>query len=384
MNRCVFQCHREWWWWWCWWCEGHGRGRRDDTHLDRAAHTHTLVPLNVQLTKFLSIVIAIFERLVAIAAALEEGGNLQILLVFGLREREVGEYHAQQADEAEEKESSVLVDCLGQLGEELGDEEGAQPVDSGGARRGGTARHQRRELGNHQPWNWTPADGEADDEHDQADHGNGAQVGAGAVLRGVVVHAQRTQADGVQAAREVEQRLAAEARDEEATEAGDHHLHDGNDETAPESVELHLRLLEDGGRVEHDGVDARKLLQHIQHEGQNGGHVVRVLAVGRHEHSHAELGLAAQFGFDFGQLVRVVVAIAAQLLHRLLGLGLAILRQQPAGRLGHEEHEDTHQDGGDGAEQRQHLEVEEDSKHVDEKDADGDTDLGEGINQPVK
>ncbi|KAJ8525603.1 hypothetical protein ON010_g15510 [Phytophthora cinnamomi] len=285
------------------------------------------------------------ERL-GLLAAVEQRLDVLQHDALGLRTEEVHEHAADAAQTREQEEHAVDVEVREEL-DHLRHDGAHGPVGRRRQRHGRRAHAQREDLGRVDPAHGAPRDGEVEHEEGRA-HADepAAHLGATGVVHVAVADSReqdgREQVPNHHADGADEQKLATAERVHPA------HGRDGAEEVDAREEEGRVNagvgdVLEDERAVAHDGVDARGLLQHLQHHGD--GHA---LEDGRLEQlDEALLGsqLLRDLVADHLQLVAHVVGLTEALEHAL-GLLLALVQVRPTRTLGHEEDAEHDHDRG--------------------------------------
>lgn len=156
----------------------------------------------------------------------------------------------------------------------------------------------------------------------------------GVMVQQEKVRAQANVAHGHYGGRCDEQKAAAQFVNGQRRNERCAHLHDADDDGGQHRIDRLGRLVEDEAGVEDDRVDAAELGQrhqhHRDHEGSAGGAAPEY-------RQPAALALLHHLvlDLDFGELVVVVVLVAAQQLQRLFGARDAILHDEIVRRLRH-------------------------------------------------
>ena len=225
-----------------------------------------------------------------------------------------------------------------------------EPVGGGGQGNTLGTNGQRVDLADNDPGGGTPGGGKAKDvkahKNDQAGAGG---LGAG---QGSADGADDELADQHKTGTPDEQLAAAKLLDAIEGDRGGDDVDQVGDERDEEGV-LDARLLEEGGTVVEDEVDARQLLEHLQKHADE--HAAEVAAGAQAAEAVGPAGLrdgqlVLVVGLDLGQLVLEVVAadwLAAQPRQRRHGVLHAALLDVPAGRLGQQEEADGEDEGPD-------------------------------------
>ncbi|TKW51850.1 hypothetical protein CTA1_1111 [Colletotrichum tanaceti] len=278
-------------------------------------------------------------------AAREEAVDLLEAEVLGLRVEEVDEGHEEGVEDAE-VDVGAPANVPDADGGDLDDEEGEDPVGGGGERGGAGADGQGRVLGRQQPGDGEQADGEEEveeEEHDDGDDAGGhAAVGDGAGEDG---HAGALAGGG-----EEHELAAAEAVDDPDGDEGREEVGDAVEagEEQGEAVRHADGLLKDDRGV-------LVLLHELASDTQHGAVEELLVAVLEHHPEAAGVGglaLLADGGLDLGQVALQLglglgdgAGVALDGPEDVAGLVVAVVGDEPAGRLGEDEDAEERDDG---------------------------------------
>ncbi|KAJ8577568.1 hypothetical protein ON010_g1637 [Phytophthora cinnamomi] len=263
----------------------------------------------------------------------------------GLRTEEVHEHQADQTQACKQEEHAVDVE----RGEELDYLRHDSTHGPVGRRRQSDTRctHvEREDLGRVDPAHGAPRDGEVEHEEGRAHADEPAAHRRTPGVVDVAAANGREQNCGPQVP---DDHTHAADQQQRAAAVGVHPAHgrNGADEVDPGDEKRRVAprvgdVLEDERAVAHDGVDARGLLQHLQHHGDD-----HALADARLEDLQQSLAAGLLLGdlvADHLQLVAHVVGLSEALEH-LLGRLLALVLVRPARTLRYEPDAQQHHDG---------------------------------------
>lgn len=199
------------------------------------------------------------------------GRALALRLGYHDRHEHCGGHHARGKD----PEGDVAAQSLIHQAEALGHDEHQRPVEHDGDRGGDSLDVRREQLAHHHPRNRPEAQREAHDVQDQRDERQPADVRhvRSATLQ-VVEDADNGQADAHHDTALQQQDATSGLLDEQRGAEGHEHLHHPDDDRAQRRVHRAAGRVEDGHRVEYDGVDAGHLLEQHQAQADDEGDAI--------------------------------------------------------------------------------------------------------------